>query len=196
MATSSASAGYLAPSAPAPLYGDALEDLFHGVVQGITGISAQLIRPRWQPEPANMPAFDVNWVALGVTVGPAQWDAFQKHDPTINPPNGANVVEGTEELILTLSFYGPDAHANERLFRDGLRIEQNRDELTAAGIKLIEVQDPVTVPALFKNQWVMRADVRIRTVRWVRRVYPILSLSSASGGLDNEHYVTPLTINP
>ncbi|WP_285908116.1 hypothetical protein, partial [Pseudodesulfovibrio pelocollis] len=60
MTTSSASGGYLTP-ATAPLTQDQLVAVLHGAVSGITGLAAELIRPRWQPRPPKQPDHDVTW---------------------------------------------------------------------------------------------------------------------------------------
>lgn len=157
--------------------GTALEDTFQGVIVAITGLPGNLIRPRWQPEPANPPGADIDWIAFGLSALAPQWNAYQHLDPT-----GENyLVEGSQVLSCNLSFYGP-GHAHRRgEFLDGLQIGQNLEELEAAKIKFMEFANPVQVPALFKNQWRLRSDVRVIFNRWVTRTYPIKSILSANG---------------
>jgi hypothetical protein len=54
-------------SPPSPLDGDDLEDYIQQFVAGVAGMDGTLVRPRWQPEPSNIPDFDVTWCATGIT---------------------------------------------------------------------------------------------------------------------------------
>lgn len=194
MATDSSEAGYLAPST-APPYDEALEDIFQAAIVGITGLPGRLVRPRWQPDPPNQPAFDVDWCAYGVTLADQQWNAFQHWDPEEGEA-GAYVVEGTEVLHVTTSFYGPNYQSLHRRWTDGLQLGQNLDGLAAAKVKFIGCERPVVLPALLKEKWTKRVDVRCVFNRWARRVYPVLLLESAGLGLDNERYITPIEVTP
>lgn len=194
-ANDSTTGGYIRPSNAPPDYDDPLEDLFQGVVVGITGIPGNLVRPRWQPDPPNIPASDTNWVALGVAVTGRQWNSYQAFHPEI-APNGAYIQEGQEILEVSLSFYGPGHSRVRRELEDGLLIEQNRDALEAKGIKFVECRLPVQVPALLKQQWHMRSDVKVVFRRTVHRTLPIATIDSATGSLDNERYVTPISVIP
>lgn len=67
MSNTSATGGYLLPEqSPAPLEGDALDDFFHDIVAGITGLDTNLVRPRWQETPPPAPKRGTNWAAVGV----------------------------------------------------------------------------------------------------------------------------------
>lgn len=191
MATNSSSAGYLLPGiSPAPLEGDALDDLFQGVLSGITGIPGDLVRPRFQPEPPNQPDYGTDWVAFGISVSKADTFAFLGHDPTLN----ADILERDETLTVLHSFYGPNSQSLIGRYNDGIQIEQNRDALTAAGIKLVECQDATQLPALLKERWVKRFDCRTIFRRRIIRTYPVLTVFAGSVDLDNEFYHT--IINP
>lgn len=176
---------------PAVLDGDALLDAFQPTLSGITGLPGDLVRPRWQPEPPNQPDFGTDWVAFGVTVMPADAFAFirQVDISTVE-------LECTEELQALASFYGPNAPGLAGELRDGLQIDQNRWALLALGIKLVEVQQQRQVPALMKQIWTKRVDVPMRWRRWVVRRYAVNSVESAALGLDNELYITPITVQP
>lgn len=195
---SSAYAGYLPPAAaPAPLYGDALEDLFHDVIQGILGMAdGSLVRPRWQPEPPDQPAFSVDWVAFGIVSTVGDWNPYQGHDPDANEGYGCNVLERDEELVLLHSFYGPGGMALQSRYQDGVLVDQNRAALQANGIKLVGLAPALQVPALLKQRWVKRMDQRVTFRRRVRREYPVLNIASASGVLDNEQYLTQIVVTP
>lgn len=183
---------YVQP-APTPLVlaGDPLEDVFQGAIAGITGIDGTLVRPRWQPEPANIPDFTENWIAFGITTMPADRFVFLKQIDASTVE-----LECSEELSLLCSFYGPSAQNYASVFRDGLQIQQNRAALSAQKIKLVEIGDPRQVPALFKQVWTKRIDESARFRRWVVRRFTQNSIESLMAGLDNELYITPIVVNP
>lgn len=192
MANDSTTAGYLVPTDTPPLDDNALDDFLHDWVQGVTGFAdPALIRPRWQPEPPIQPAFNVNWIALGVTNSTTDDDAYEEHDPT---GLGVDSVMMTEELTVLASFYGPLASQNAKLFRTGVKLSQNRDVLRAAGMGLIGAGQATTVPALTKETWVRRVDVTFMLRRNVTRAYQIRTIASAQAVVDNELYTTPVTV--
>lgn len=193
MATNSSTAGFLAPSSniAQPLYGDALDDVFHDTLQGITGIPGELVRPRFQPEPPNQPDFTTDWIAFGIVTTKGDVFSYQTHDPT---GAGFNVQEYDEQLTVLHSFYGPNGQSVAGLYNAGIQVEQNRDVLTAAGIKLVECQEVTQLPALLKEKWVKRWDCRTVFRRRVSRSYPILTIESSVVHLDNELYTTIINI--
>lgn len=193
MATS-ATGGYLVPSTPVD-YDDALDDIFHAVIQGITQLPDVMIRPRWQPEPPNQPDFTVNWAAFGVMTLDGDRFSYHRHVPDANGGLGETDIERDEKLKLLISFYGPNCSGYQARWSIGLQISQNRDALSAEGIKLVEVQEAVMLPALFKEKWVKRVDSAAIFRRRVMRTYAIENVESATVGLDNEHYITPIIIN-
>lgn len=190
MTTDSSAAGYLAPATTPtdPVYDSALDRVLHDIIQRTMGISdPTLVRPRWQAEPPAQPSFATNWAAFGVTVVNADVFAALLHDPA-----GADILQRTEELEVLVSTYGPAARANMVLLRDGLSVEQNRDGLAAIGANLVECRTMVNLPALLKEKWLPRVDMTVVLRRKVVRTYPVLNITSASFGLDNEQYVTNL----
>lgn len=191
MATSSQYAGYLAPSS-APPYDNDLEDIFQAVLSAITGVQGNLVRPRWQPESGNTPDVDIDWIAFGMTVTERQWNAYQIWDADLN----AYTVSGTETIQVHCSFYGPHNQELRRRWEDGLQIDQNLEALRAQKVKFVGMLDAVNVPALFKNQWRDRVDMKAVFQRWATRIYPITTLLSAGVDLDNEHYVTHIDVTP
>ena len=192
MATNSSTAGYLAPSS-SPMEGEALEDLFHDVIAGVTWIAPDLVRPRWQPEPPNQPDFTDDWVAFGIMTTQADTFTYAGHDPTLD----ADLLERDEVITILHSFYGPNGQALMNRFSAGLQIEQNRDELTAHGIKLVECQEVGQIPALLKERWVRRYDCRVIFRHRLHYAYPILTAIAPAPNhmvLNNDLYLTP--INP
>lgn len=177
----SATGGYLAPIGDQPTQDQSLIVFCQAVICGITAIDGTLARPRWQQEPPNLPPVDTDWVALGVTQINADTFHFEQHDPSANNGDGEDLLVRTEEFDLACSFYGPNADAKATMLRDGLAIGQNRDQLYLAGIGLISVGPAVSVPALVKQKWLNRTDIRVSLRRQIKRSYPILHLLSASG---------------
>lgn len=190
MATNSSTLGYLA-STGAASYGNDLDDIFQGAIVGITGVTGDLVRPRWQVEPPQQPDFTVNWVAFGVVRSEVDTFAHDRHDPT---GDGTDKVERDEMLYVLHSFYGPDCHATCERFRDGLELPQNRDVLLANGVAVVEVQEAVHLPALLKEKWVKRIDATVIYRRRTSRTYAVLTITSSHVDLYNERYVTPINV--
>lgn len=194
----SATGGYIVPVAPAPLDDAALEDLFHDVIQGLLGFTdGKLIRPRFQPNPPNMPGFDEDWVSFSITPERRDFSPYLRHTPEDNDGAGSTTSEQDQRFTMLLSFYGPNAGMYQGLFEDGIKIEQNREALDAAGIAWQGNGDSFRLPALMKERWVNRLDQRAYFSRRIIRTYPVLSLASASvRSLDNEQYLTDIDIQP
>lgn len=178
-------AGYLLSAAdPHPLEDDELDDFLGDVVAGITGLDRDnLVRPRWQEDPPALPARDVTWCSVGVT----------NHDPDAYASEDLD-ADGTsvdlvrhETLTVVVSFYGPLSAKIGTAFRDGLMVDQNREQLESAGFGLIDTSGPTKAPELIKEKWLSRNDITWMTRREIRRVYPVLSLLSAHGTIDTDH---------
>jgi len=190
------------PGAGQPQYDLDLERLFSTAFKGICGIADKMARPRWQPEPAAMPAFDKDWVAFAVSVIDQDQFAYEQHVPlqaTTDPVGvGADVVEYDEVLELFASFYGPRSQALAQQFRAGLQVPQNRWQLQGAGIKLKSVGAPTYVPALLKEINVKRTDLKVQFTRRATRVYAIRDLADATAVLltDNPPTTTPINVQP
>lgn len=191
MANDSTTSGFLAPSA-SPVYDNPLDDIFQAAVVGITGLPGSLVRPRWQPEPPQQPAFDVNWCALGAVRSIVDTFSHEHVDE-----NGDYRVERDETLYVLHSFYGPAAHSNVERLRDGLDVPQNRDTLAAAGVGVVEIQEATILPALLKEKWVRRVDVTVVYRRRTQRAFPVLTVTSAQGSLvtDAPTRTTPIVVN-
>lgn len=184
MTNSSATGGYLTPEAsPAPLEGDAFEDFLQEVIVGISGLPSDMVRPRWTPEPANMPASGTNWAAFGISSWNADTYAIEQHSGL---SDGSEILIRQETDEVLVSFFGPDAASYMALFRDGLQVSQNRYALSAAGVVLQKTGDPVNAPMLMKEKWMRRIDLPVTLRREIRRSYQVLSLLSASSVLQSE----------
>lgn len=195
----SATGGYLAPDAgaiAAPLEDDALDDFLHDVVVGVTGLANELVRPRWQEEPPNLPAFGTDWVAVGVPNRTRDTYAVVQHDETASAGAGADILIRHEHLEVLCSFYGPHCQALATLLADGMLIPQNREELRAAGMAVKQVGEPTKAPEMIKGRWLPRADLTVWVSREIRRSYPVLNLVSAQATLDVEAIEITITATP
>lgn len=195
----SATGGYLAPAAPPPADDDALEDLLHDVFAGITGLDAALVRPRFQLEPADLPAVGENWCAFGITEQGPEANATVVHNAT---GDGADTLQRETDLEVLVSFYGPQAQGYAGILADGFQIAQNRDALKAAGMNFTATGRIVRAPELVKERWLDRYDVPVSLVRQVNRIYPVLNLLLGQGviqaevRIDADPMVIPFTVRP
>lgn len=183
----SSAAGFLAPLT-APIYDNPLDDFFHAFLVALTTIPGQLVRPRWQPEPPNMPDFTVDWLAWGIVDIDEDRFAWQGQTDDVT-----SVVERDEIMTMLMSFYGPRASQLAKQFSASVQLSQNRAYLQPQKLTVIEVLNQVRIPALTKEKWVPRVDQRVLFRRRASWAYEIRTLESAQLGLDNELYVTPLT---
>jgi len=179
----SATGGYLLPApAPTPLEGAALLAFLQGYVVGVTGLPGDMVRPRWQPEPPNIPQAGNLWAAIGVTSRPTDTYAF-----TRQLEDTSTELQRHEELDMLCSFYdlgsGGLADNAVALLRDGLQVDQNREPLFLAGMGLVGSDDPVAVPSLLKMRWLYRVDMNVKLRRVILRNYPVLTILSETGVL-------------
>ncbi|WP_089177146.1 hypothetical protein [Bosea sp. AS-1] len=191
MPNTSATGGYLAQSSAPPAEGDDLDDILQKVVVGITGIDGTLVRPRWAANPLPRPERTVNWCAIGVTGIEA--DAFPAviHHGT---GDGYDELQRHETIDLLASFYGPAAASNAALFKDGLSIAQNREELFKVQMSVLETGRIIKAPDLLNNTWIEKYDVPVRFRRCVTRTYPVLNLLSAQGTVSTPDGTQPFTV--
>jgi len=194
MTNNSASGGALAPeNTPAPLEGEQLENFLQEWVVAVSGLGPTFVRPRWTPEPANIPDAGEAWCALGI--GLRSGDAFPYVGHVSTPPNDLgqagpqyDELQNHELLQLLLSFYdlgaGALADTYAARMRDGCAIAQNREVLTRNGFGLAAVgQDLAPIPVVFKQRWMYRVDLVILVRRIIVRRYPVLNIESMQGTL-------------
>lgn len=185
-------AGFLAPVSW-PIYDDPLDDFLHVFFTALSTLPGQLVRPRWQPEPPNMPGFTTNWLAWGITDIEEDRFAHQEEVPAAGPLPDLLLVSRDELLNTLLSFYGPKAGQLAKQVSNSVQLGQNRAYLRAQSMTVVEVMGQFRVPALFKEKWVPRVDMRIVFRRRATSSYQIKTLENFQVGLDNEHYTTALT---
>jgi len=194
MSNTSATGGYLAP-APGPRTLTQVEDVLHDVVAGITGLSGKLVRPRWQETPPQQPKREVTWCAIGITDDQDAPGAPEvQHD---GGSGGTDTVVTRALLVVTASFYGPQGMDLAWRLRDGLKVEQNRAGLRAAGLALYEIGRLRYVPELVNKAWVPRVDLELSVWSESRRTYPVLNILCGPATIETETglivQTTPMT---
>lgn len=184
VADNSTTNGYLRPVTPDPLEGDGLNDFLQAWIVGITGLSADLVRPAWQPEPPSPPDAGTVWAAFGINNTDADTFPYVVHDPA---GDGTDTIMRHERMDMLVSFYGlgsgSDADKYARLLRDGSAIEQNAQQLRPGNMALVKVGDLLTVPSLIKQRWLYRVDLPIRIAREIDQTYAVVSVTSMTGEL-------------
>ncbi|RRA01908.1 phage neck terminator protein [Burkholderia cepacia] len=172
----SSTGGYLAPAVDTPPdEDDALDDLVHDLVAGITALAPDLVRPRWQPTVPKQPEPSVNWCAFGI----------QTQTPDASPAivhNGANEGSDTyirhQDLDVLCTFYGQQAKGYAQRLADGLSLPQNREQLQLLDMAFVGVSEIRAAPDLVNQQWVRRYDMSVKLRRKVTRTYAVLNLKS------------------
>lgn len=192
MSNNSTTGGALLPSViPAPLEGDELDNFLHDYLVNLTGIPKNMVRPRWQPTPANIPDFGSNWVGFGILNFNAETFAAEEH--FINP-SVYNVIKRHEELECQASFYGPGSASYAAIFRDGMQLAQNREILVNNGMNLVASGNIVSMPELIKERWLKRYDLTFTIRRIIVRQYEINNLIAVGIDLHNEIYIEAINV--
>lgn len=176
MANTSATGGYLAPTTPDPLYDDALDDLFQGVVAALSGLPGKNVRPRFQTTPPKQLGADVDWCAVGVMTIDRDANPVTTHRPD---GLGADDLVRHEEIHVLASFYGPHAGAIAARTADGLALVQNNDVLQSQLMLYVNNDTIRQVPELVNEQWIRRLDLPIRFRRQVKRSFEVNSFAAA-----------------
>lgn len=180
----SASGGYLVPAdSPSPLEDQAFEDFLHDVFMSLSGLPAEAVVPRWQPEPPNQPDFGTDWVAFGIMREVGDDYLITEHNAD---GAGTDQTQRHETVDVLISSYGDNATRNLRLIRDGIQVEQNHAFLEAVGMGLLGTGDMLAVPAYIKDRWTRRWDMPMMIRRSIRRDYPVLSLLTSKVLLNTE----------
>ena len=180
----SATGGFLVPGpTPAPFEDLSLEDFLGQFVVGLTGLDGSLVRPRWQPEPPNLPDFGTDWAAFGVTTQTPDTYGYVQHVGRDTDPDytGRDELQRHESVETLCSFYGPNAERYAQQFCDGFLIAQNREVLLLNGFGQTETLGPRAAPALIKERWTRKYDVTWNLRRQIRRSYGVLNIASVNG---------------
>lgn len=171
---SSDQAGWLTPINAGADYDEELERVLSQWVRGITNLPNGLVRPRWTPTQATIPAVGINWCAFGITAVPsADYPAYE------HPSEGAMEISRHEDIECLATFYGPKSQYYGALFRDGLSVKQNNDQLNTYGLSVSKFGGLTPAPELINNQWLRRIDITVHLRRKVSREYAIKNIVSA-----------------
>lgn len=176
MANTSATGGYLAPTAPVPPDDVDLDNLLQELVAGVTGLPGEMVRPRWQPTVPKQPEPTENWCAMGVSVQTNDSGPAIQHDPA---GDGSDTYTRHQQIDLMCSFYGPSAKGYAQRLADSISIPQNGEQLALNGMKFVSASDIQPAPALINQQWNRRYDLTLVLRRKITRTYPVLNLLSA-----------------
>ena len=127
-----------------------------------------------------------------MAVGVTQDGEVPSIDPQIKFSNtalGPDTLHQQEELIVTVSSFGPNASGNLKLFRDGLKIPQNTEQLLQYDIRWSGINTGPTNASYNINQrWVRRFDAQFTFRRQITRTYEIYALESTSVHLIDDTY--------
>lgn len=192
MANDSTAAGYLTPPAgPVGTQDNAFEDFLHDVFAGLLGMTGDLIRPRWQLEPANMPDFSTgDWMSFGIMdINPDQY-AYVNHIPD---SNGSDEIQLNEDVTVLISTYGPNAMKNLKLIRLGLQVDQNREVLRTNQVGLTSFSRMRAAPSLVNDRYLHRWDMEMFLRRLDRATYTVENLVSVSETLNLQGSVNLIT---
>ncbi len=170
----STSPGYLTPTSAPPDYDEALEREISRWIRALSGLPPQTVFPRWTDPQPKIPPAGSNWCAFGIM------DIREDDNPAhIQANDGYSEQWSHETLSLMCCFYGPSGQRIVTLFRDGLFITQNNDELVRAGLTFQQCSRIIPAPELINNQWQRRYDVTVTLRRKIVRNYDIKSLVAA-----------------
>lgn len=166
--------GWLIPTSGDPDYDEALDRLLSQWMRNVSGLSAGMVRPRWQKEQPPLLPVETNWCAFGV-IG---WSGDDSPAFTRQTDDGSQLWRH-ETIECMASFYGPAGMVYASRFRDGISVPQNNAALNALGLSLGDYTGLTPFPELINQQWVRRYDMTVHLRRKVVREYGIKSLVEA-----------------
>lgn len=170
----SAHAGYLTPTSPQPDYDEGLERELSRWIRGVSGLPAKMVRPRWTAIQPAIPVAGSTWCDFGIL---KIRQNVQPAEVTVNDDTDARWQQEAFDVICC--FYGPSGLGVATLFRDGLYLSQNNEELNRVGMSLGSCSDIIPAPEFINNQWQRRFDVTVTLRRKTVREYGIKSILSA-----------------
>lgn len=180
---------YIQPGFTEPLPKNlSLVQFIQTVMVGVSALPGQLVRPKWQVAPPKNPDLSVNWMAIGVDVAAPDANAY-----VATYPDGTTNMQRHETLEVSCSIYGPAALETYGLIRDGFQIQSNLEGLRSANMGFVEIAPARHIPDLVNERFIDRYVTSVFLRREIQRVYPILTILSASGVIHtvigNEEYL-------
>ena len=183
MASDSSVAGYLPFTTDNGLYDDALEDFYHDVLVGLTGLPNNLVRPKFIQEPSQQPGFEVNWMTFSLLQTSADSQHYEGHAPD---DEGTTTIERDRIITARHTFYGPNMTQYAERLRTMLSLSQNRDQLIGAGFGWISTGDLIPLPALIKERWVHKCEILVRYRFRAATLFRVLNLLSAQATINTD----------
>jgi len=173
----SVTGGYLVETSTPPLNDQSILDFMHGVIEGVTCLPPEFVRPGWQQNPQPIPSIDTDWVSFSIS------DIRPDNEPhkQINSDGDALEMARNETIDFLCSFYGPNTMTFSSALRDGMYITQNSEQLRLVGMGLVGFSNTLHVPELVNDRYYDRTDMTMTIRREIRRTYPILSFVAAYG---------------
>jgi len=181
----SSTGGYLQPN-NLPSADKLLHRVLHGYVVGVTGLLAGNVRPRWQKNPPEIPASNVDWCAFGVTEisgGHPYQVQIKVDDDSFDTK--ANLVRD-ELLTCQASFYGENSGLYAERLVLGSSIAQNREALYLQGFSVISATTILRSAELVNDVWLDRQDIEIIFGRRVVVEYNVLHFLGAAETMETE----------
>lgn len=182
MTNTSATGGFL-QERNGPLLIEALEDIWHDVLAGITGIGAKLVRPSRQINPTRQPKPGVDWIAFEIVRAYGDPVPYVRHD---SADDGKDIVIDHQRYSIRAACYGSHSDDTAGKIKRGLWVWQNRSLLRKAGIALQIVDDPQTVPEIDGETWIQRTDIEAVFVVETTGDYAVLNLLRARGQIASD----------
>lgn len=181
MSNTSATGGFLSSNGIPALPGNlSLEQFLQTIFVGLSGLSGDLVRPKWQMDPPKQPDITVDWLGFALMENDADFNAYVGIDQS-----GNNVFQRMEALTVQCSFYGPNALSYLQTVRDGFQIKQNLEALESAKMGYVSTSKAVRVPDLVNERWMQRWEMSVSLRREILRVYPILTFLTGAGTLNS-----------
>lgn len=192
LGNTSATGGPLSPAAPLPIDDNALDAVFQQLVLDVTGLTGDLVRPRWQSSVPKQPEPGVNWCAIGVPQVDQDDGPWLVYDSASN----TEIYWDHETLSVLATFYGPNAQSYARVLRAGLNVPQNTEELLPYAIRYISCGPIRAVNELQNQQWVRRQDIALLFRRKVVMTYAVENILIADIHLQDDTIVNDTIIVP
>lgn len=157
MENTSATGGFLKVSPG--LSNEVIHDILHDLVCGLTGLTPQMVRPRFQAKAPSQPSISENWCAFDVLDDDAPNSELAQEE-TLDGEIQVRLLTHTTAAVL-FTFYGPNAKDMAAQLRAGLQLAQNRAYLRNYNMAFLNAGPIRTLGEPVKGIWVKRADLQI-----------------------------------